>query len=89
VARGKVRRKLLVTEYSPTILEILKSVLIEEGYEVIAAADGQQELDRARTEKPGLIILDLMLPKIEGYQVCRMLKFDARFKNITIKIICA
>lgn len=82
-------RKILVTEDSPTILEILKSVLAEEGYEVIAAADGQQALDLARTEKPDLIILDLMLPKIDGYKVCRMLKFDERFKNIPIIMLTA
>jgi DNA-binding response OmpR family regulator len=82
-------RRILVTEDSPTILEILKSVLTEEGYEVIAAADGQQALDLARTEKPDLIILNLMLPKIDGYKVCRMLKFDERFKNIPIIMLTA
>jgi len=82
-------RKILVTEDSPTILEILKTVLAEEGYEVIAAADGQQALDLARTEKPDLIVLDLMLPKIDGYKVCRMLKFSERFKNIPIIMLTA
>ena len=82
-------RKILVTDDSPTILEILKSVLVEEGYEVIAAADGQQALDLARAENPDLIILDLMLPKIDGYKVCRMLKFDEKFKNIPIIMLTA
>jgi two-component system, OmpR family, alkaline phosphatase synthesis response regulator PhoP len=82
-------KKILVTEDSPTILEILKSVLSEEGYEVIAAADGQQALDLARTEKPDLIILDLMLPKIDGYKVCRMLKFDEKYKEIPIIMLTA
>jgi len=82
-------RKILITEDSPTILEILKSVLVEEGYEVIAAADGQQALELARTEKPDLIILDLMLPKIDGYKVCRMLKFDEKYKNIPIIMLTA
>ena len=82
-------RKILITEDSPTILEILKSVLVEEGYEVIAAADGQQALNLAKTEKPDLIILDLMLPKIDGYKVCRMLKFDEKYKNIPIIMLTA
>jgi two-component system alkaline phosphatase synthesis response regulator PhoP len=77
-------RKILITEDSPTILEILKSVLVEEGYEVIAATDGQQALEMARTEKPDLIILDLLLPKTDGYKVCRMLKFDEKYRNIPI-----
>ena len=82
-------RRILVTDDSPTILEILKTVLAEEGYEVIAATDGQQALDLARAENPDLIILDLMLPKIDGYKVCRILKFDERFKNIPIIMLTA
>lgn len=59
------------------------------GYEVIAAYDGQEGLDRARKDKPDLIILDLMLPKIDGYKVCRMLKFDEKYKNIPIIMFTA
>ena len=81
--------KILVTEDSPTILGILKSVLGEEGYEVVGAADGQQALDLVRNEKPDLIILDLMLPKIDGNKVCRMLKFDEKFKSIPIIMLTA
>lgn len=81
--------KILITEDSPTILEILKSVLVEEGYDVIAAVDGQQALELVRTEKPDLIVLDLMLPKIDGYKVCRMLKFDEKYKNIPIIMLTA
>ena len=76
--------KILVTEDSATILQMLKGTLSEAGYEVIAASDGQQALDLARTEKPDLIMLDVMLPKIDGYKVCRMLKFDERYKAIPI-----
>jgi two-component system, OmpR family, alkaline phosphatase synthesis response regulator PhoP len=82
-------KKILITEDSPTILEILKSVLVEQGYEVIVATDGQEALEKARTEKPDLMILDLMLPKIDGYKVCRMLKFDEKYKNIPIIMLTA
>lgn len=58
-------------------------------YEVITACDGQEGLNKARKEKPRLIILDLMLPKIDGYKVCRMLKFDDKFKHIPIIIFTA
>ena len=54
------------------------------GFEVLAAYDGQEGLDKARKEKPDLIILDLMLPKIDGFKVCRMLKFDEKYKKIPI-----
>ena len=82
-------KKILVTEDSPTVLEILKSVLEEEGYEVIAATDGQQALNLAKTDKPDLIVLDLLLPKIDGYKVCRILKFDEKYKNIPIIMLTA
>lgn len=82
-------KKILITEDSPTVLEILKSVLEEEGYEVNAAADGQQALNLAKAERPDLIILDLMLPKIDGYKVCRMLKFDEKYKDIPIIMLTA
>ena len=51
------------------------------GYDVVVAYDGQEALTKTRVEKPDLIILDLMLPKMDGYKVCRMLKFDERYKN--------
>lgn len=82
-------KKILVTEDSPTILAMVKDVLESEGYEVITSNDGQDALDKARSEAPDLIILDLMLPKIDGYKVCRMLKFDDKYKQIPIIMFTA
>ena len=79
-------KKILITEDSPTILAITKDILEGAGFCVICALDGAQALDKARQEEPDLIILDLMLPKIDGYKVCRMLKFDEKFKKIPIVI---
>ncbi len=59
------------------------------GYKVITAYDGQEGLEKARTKKPDLIILDLMLPKMDGYKVCRMLKFDREYKDIPIIMFTA
>jgi DNA-binding response OmpR family regulator len=59
------------------------------GFEVLTAADGMAGLEMARKEEPDLILLDLMLPKIDGYKVCRMLKFDAKHKNIPIIMLTA
>jgi len=61
----------------------------EEGYTVIAAGDGIEALNKARSEKPDLIVLDLMLPKMDGFKVCRMLKFDATYKDIPILMLSA
>lgn len=81
--------KILVTEDSPTILAMIKESLESEGFSVITAEDGQQALEKTRKEKPDLIILDLMLPKIDGYRVCRILKFDDKYKMIPVIMLTA
>ena len=82
-------KKILIAEDSPTILEIIKDILEGEGYAVITATDGQEALTKAKKEVPDLVILDLMLPKIDGYKVCGMLKFDKNFSKIPIMILTA
>lgn len=67
----------------------LKIQLEAHHYEVLTAKDGQEGLDMARKEEPDLIVLDLMLPRVDGYKVCRMLKFDRKYKNIPIIIFTA
>jgi DNA-binding response OmpR family regulator len=59
------------------------------GFEVLTASDGLEGLEKARKEEPDLILLDLMLPKMDGYKVCRMLKFDEKYKNIPIIMLTA
>ncbi|MFH1645750.1 MAG: response regulator, partial [Candidatus Omnitrophota bacterium] len=66
------------------IIETLVFRLEANNYEVITANDGQDGLEKARSQNPDLIILDLMLPKLGGYKVCRMLKFDEKYKHIPI-----
>lgn len=82
-------KKILIAEDSPTILAILKSTLEDAGYCVVAVTDGQEALAKAKTEKPDLFILDLMLPKVDGYKVCGMLKFDKNFAKIPVIILTA
>ena len=82
-------KKILAVEDSPTILAIIKTLLQDAGYEVIAATDGQDALNRARKEKADLIAMDLMLPKLDGYKVCAMLKFDEKYKKTPIIILIA
>jgi DNA-binding response OmpR family regulator len=82
-------KKILAAEDSPTILEMIKQSLEEGGFSVITAIDGQDALEKARVQKPDLIVLDLMLPKVDGYKVCRMLKFDEKYKAIPIIVLTA
>ena len=78
------KKKILLVEDEKDMAYAVTLQLEAKGYEVITASDGKEGLDMARTKKPDLIILDLMLPKIDGYKVCRMLKFDDKYMKIPI-----
>lgn len=81
--------RVLAVDDSPTILEMLRAILESGGYEVITASDGTKALESARTMNPDLILLDVMLPKLDGYRVCRLLKFDQNYKHIPIIMLTA
>ena len=68
--------KVLVVDDEPNIVELTQLYLKKEGYTVLTAHDGKMGLQLARTEKPDLIVLDLMLPELDGFEVCRRLRQD-------------
>ena len=76
--------KILVVEDSPTYLRQITALLQESGYQTIAAIDGEQALEKAIREDPDLIILDIILPKKNGFQVCRQLKTTPSTRDIKI-----
>lgn len=82
-------KRILVVDDEINIVMVLEARLTGSGYEVITASDGQEGLQKARAEKPDLIILDVMLPKIDGYKVCRMLKSDEVYRGIPIILLSA
>lgn len=83
------KSRILVVEDAGFMLKALKMQLEASGYEVIPAADGEEGLRKAREEHPDLIVLDLMLPKIDGYKVCRLIKFDEQYEHIPIIMVTA
>ncbi len=83
------KKKILLVDDEEDMVFAVKMQLEASDYEVITAGDGQSALDKARTQNPDLIILDVMLPKLYGYNVCRMLKFDEKYKNIPIIMFTA
>jgi DNA-binding response OmpR family regulator len=83
------KKRILVVDDEVDLVEMLIVRLEANDYEVLVAYDGQEGLDKARTLKPDLIILDIMLPKLDGYKVCRMLKFDEKYKQIPIILFTA
>jgi len=84
-----MKKKILIVDDEAQLVEMLKLRLESCGYEALTALDGQVGLDRAKKDRPDLIILDLMLPKIDGYKICRMLKFDEKYKSIPIVMFSA
>ena len=83
------KQRILLVDDEPSIVKMVGKRLEVEGFEVVVAMDGQEGLSRAQTERPDLIVLDLMLPKLNGYEVCTMLKQDARFQRIPIILFTA
>ena len=83
------KKRILVVDDEKDLVETLTYRLEANNYEVIMACDGQEGLEKARSENPDLIILDLMLPKLDGYKVCRMLKFDEKYSHIPVILLTA
>lgn len=83
------KKRILVVDDEKELVELIKNMLELRGYEVIFAYDGDEGLRKAKVERPDLIILDLRLPKIEGYRVCSILKLDEGYKRIPILILSA
>jgi len=83
------QKKILVVDDEVDLVETLRFSLETEGFDVLVSYNGEDALNQARKESPDLILLDLMLPKLDGYKVCRLLKFDERFKHIPILMLTA
>ncbi|OYW19949.1 MAG: DNA-binding response regulator [Sphingobacteriales bacterium 12-47-4] len=85
----KKSRKVLIADDEPDILEILKYNLVNEGYQVFTAKDGDEALERAKFALPDLIVLDIMMPKKTGVEVCKILRAQSAFKETLILFLTA
>lgn len=79
--------KILAVDDDAMVLAVIKKRLEFAGYEVITAMEGLEGLKKARSENPDLIVLDLILPNLNGYQICAMLKRDSNYRNIPIVML--
>lgn len=82
-------RKILIADDEPDILEILKYNLTGEGYQVITAKDGDEAIDRAKFFHPDMIVLDIMMPKKNGIEVCEILRKQPAFRETLIIFLTA
>ena len=85
MAKGRI----LVVDDEIYIVHILDFSLGMEGYEVLTALDGEQALEKARSEQPDLIVLDIMMPKLDGYETCKRLKADPEIKDVPVILLSA
>lgn len=83
------RKKILIIEDEPDAATLLKMHLEKSGYEALCALDGKEGYRLARTRAPDLILLDLMLPEVDGFWVCGMIKNDIKFAGIPIIVLTA
>lgn len=82
-------KKVLVCDDEPYIVESVSYVVRKAGFEVVVAEDGEEALEMGRKEKPDLIFLDIMMPKVTGYEVCRQLKEDPATRDTYIVMLTA
>ena len=82
-------KKILIVDDEQDIVETLKFMLEAQGYECFCAYDGESGLNMAKELIPDLMILDVMMPKINGYKISRLLKYDNKYKDIPIIMITA
>lgn len=83
------KKKILVVDDETQLVDMIKMRLEANNYDVITAYNGIEGLEKAKKEAPALIILDLMLPKMDGYKVCGLLKKDTRYSKILIIMFTA
>lgn len=83
------RTKVLIVDDEPDIIDLIKYNLEKEGFAVITATDGEEGLERAEQSLPDVILLDIMMPKLDGVEVCRKLRQNALFENTVIAFLTA
>src|SRR5687768_14159328 len=83
------KERILVVDDEEDLLELVKYNLTKEGYRVATVSSGEEAIRRARNDLPDLMVLDLLLPSVDGLEVCRVLKNDVRTKHIPIVMLTA
>lgn len=80
-------KKVLIVDDSPVELANLRTLLADHGYDTITATTGQECVEKAQAEMPNLILLDIIMPQMDGYDACRKLRADAKTKGIPVVFV--
>lgn len=83
------RKRILVVDDEIYIVHILEFSLTMEGYTVLTASDGEEALRVIEQERPDLVVLDIMMPKLDGYEVCKRLREDEQFRDLPVILLSA
>lgn len=83
------RAKVLVVDDEEYIQHILNFSFGAEGYDVVTASDGEEGVNKAKDEKPDVIVMDIMMPKMDGYEACKQIKTDPQTKDIPVILLTA
>ena len=83
------KKKILIVDDEKALISLVSLHMKMSGYDVLSAANGEKALEIAKEEKPDLIILDLMLPKIDGWETCKRLRQDPEIKNVPVIMLTA
>jgi CheY-like chemotaxis protein len=81
--------RILIADDNEPNRELLEAYLSDEGHEIFMAADGRETVDAAFSKLPDLVLLDIMMPKMSGYEVCKTLKADPRTRDIPVLMVTA
>ncbi len=81
--------KILIIDDDPDALEISRARLETQGYKVLAVDDGEKSLEIIRKKRPDVILLDVVMPKVDGLSICRIIKKDEKIKNIPVILLTA
>lgn len=84
-----MKKKILIVDDEAHIVELVKVCLEDSDYDLVDAYDGQEALEKAESERPDLILLDIMLPKLDGFEVCRRLKDSESTREIPVVMLSA
>jgi len=79
--------KVLVADDSPTDLKLMSEPFLTQEYDLVTATDGEEALKKAASEQPDLVVLDVVMPKLNGFKVCRQIKSSAEFKNTKVILL--